>query len=65
MNLIMYTTIPKLSNLQQLFCSRLNKKPTLIYVLIKFNLFLLFVARIELRVKKAGHRSREPSFGEV
>ena len=28
--------------------------------------YLLFISRIELRVKKAGgHRSREPSFGEV
>ena len=29
-------------------------------------MYFLFVSRIELRVKKAGgHRSREPSFGEV
>ena len=29
-------------------------------------MYFLFICRIELRVKKAGgHRSREPSFGEV
>lgn len=29
-------------------------------------MYFLFIYRIELRVKKAGgHRSREPSFGEV
>ena len=32
----------------------------------EIKLYFLVISRIELRVKKAGgHRSREPSFGEV